>query len=141
MADGEFQETQVELHAKTCSCRGGSWVILGGVSGAPCAGSSEGPEAKVVVSMTQWRTLGKPANVEVYRETVARVEAGERREFARYAAALEVTLGRITTWKGEPAQVEQTTTEVVAKGGALVRSRMAIEKGETLSFAVGPTPR
>jgi len=111
--------------------------MLGGVSGAPCAGGSEGSEANVVVGMSQWRTLGKPANVETYRETLARVDAGERREFARYAAALDVTLSRIGTWQGEAAQVEQTTTEVVAKGGALVRSRMAIERGETLSFAVG----
>src|SRR5258706_2515991 len=128
---------RVELHGRDCSCRGGSWVVFGDASASPCWGGRE--TAALVVELAEWRTLGKPADLEAYQEAATRVQAGERREFHRFEAALEVRIGRLPNWKTPNPQVEQTVTDVIARGGALVRSRMMVEKGEVLTFETGAT--
>jgi hypothetical protein len=129
--------SRVELHSRECSCRGGSWVLLEGATGSPCPGPENEGREKVVLSLLEWRQHGKPGSLESYRETRDRVERGERREFQRYEAQLEVKLARIASWRNPDTQVEDTVTEAVAVGGALVRSRMAVEKGEILKLSVG----
>ena len=131
------QEMRIELHAITCSCRGGAWVLMGGGSGSPCPGATRKPTENVILGVSEWRTLGKPGTVEAYAAGSARVAAGERREFHRYQVTLRVRLARITTWRDPSSQYEDTVTDVIAKGGALVRSRMAVGEGEVLSFEVG----
>jgi hypothetical protein len=90
----------------------------------------------VVLTLSEWRALGKPNSAESYAECASRAESGERREFDRYAARLQVRLTRMPTWRDKTAQGEETETEVIARGGALVRTRMAVEEGETLTFEV-----
>jgi len=124
-------DMRVELHGRICSCRGGSWVVFGDAAGSPCSG---GAGARVVLPLGEWRTLGKPADLEAYQDAQARAQAGERREFQRFAVTLEVRIGRMPTWKSPTTQLEDTVTDVVARGGALVRSRMAVDKGELLTF-------
>jgi hypothetical protein len=128
------QEMKIELHSTKCSCRGGAWAMAGGVPSSPCPGGI-GLETGVV-TITEWRSQGKPANLEQSKEAAARVEAGERREYPRYEAILRIRLARIPTWRDPSDQAEETVTDVIAKGGALVRSRMAVEKGDVLSFEV-----
>ena len=128
-------EMQIELHGRTCSCRGGSWVVVDPEAGSPCSG---GPATakRVVLSLAEWKSLGKPASAEEHADAVARAQGGERREFDRFAVQLSVRLSRLPSWRNEAVQSEITVTEVIAKGGALVRSRMAVEKGETIQFEV-----
>jgi hypothetical protein len=125
---------RVGLHSTSCSCRGGAWIVLGEAPSAPCPGSGNGGDQDLVVSLAQWKSLGKPATAEDYREAKARVEGGERREFQRFEASIPVRLGRMPFWKNPTAQAEDTTTEVIARGGALVLSHMAVEKGDTVVF-------
>lgn len=132
---GPAPTMRVELHGRGCSCRGGSWVVFGDASASPCPGGRE--TAGLVVELAEWRTLGKPADLEAYQEATTRVQAGERREFHRFEAALEVRIGRLPNWKTPNPQVEQTVTDVIARGGALVRSRMMVDKGEVLTFETG----
>jgi hypothetical protein len=132
-----MSETRVELHSRECSCRGGSWVLLEESSGSPCPGPENEAKEKEILSLKEWRQLGKPGSLESCREARERAEAGERREFQRYDVRLDVRLSRIATWRDPDAQSEDTVTEAVATGGALVQSRMAIEKGEIVHFAVG----
>lgn len=127
-------EMRVGLHSTSCSCRGGAWVVLGEVPSAPCPGSGNGQDQGLVVSLGEWKSLGKPATAEDYAEAKTRVEAGERREFQRFEAIIPVRLGRMPFWKNPTAQAEDTTTEVIARGGALVLSHMAVEKGEVVVF-------
>ncbi len=131
---GSGAEMKVELHGRSCSCRGGSWVVFGNASASPCSG---GETAALVVELTEWRTLGKPADLEAYQEATTRVQAGERREFHRFEAALDVRISRLPNWKTPNPQIEQTVTDVIARGGALVRSRMMVDKGEVLTFEPG----
>jgi hypothetical protein len=127
---------QIELHGKSCSCRGGSWVIVDTNTGSPCKG--QGNDARVVLTLAEWKGLGKPASAEEHAEAVAREKGGDRREFHRYALELQVRLSRLPSWRKDGApQQEDTKTEVIARGGALVRSRMAVEKGEVLQFEAG----
>jgi hypothetical protein len=128
-------EMRVELHGRSCSCRGGSWVVFGDAAGSPCPGGGAG--SGVVLPIGEWRVLGKPADLEAYQEAAARNEAGERREFQRFEARIKVRIGRLATWKTPSPQGEETVTEVIARGGALVRSRMAVERGDVLTFETG----
>jgi hypothetical protein len=130
---------QIELHGRTCSCRGGSWVIVA-EGGSPCAGQS-GDQPRIVLSFTEWKNLGKPGSIEEHEQAHAREQEGERREFHRYAVEIKVRLARLPSWRKEETQAEETVTDVVAKGGALVRSRMAVEKGEVLQFEILPSFR
>jgi hypothetical protein len=91
-----------------------------------------------VVSLAEWKSLGKPATADDYTQAKARVDGGERREFQRFEAKLAVRLGRLPLWKNPTAQAEDTTTEVIARGGALVLSHMAVEKGENVVFEAEP---
>jgi hypothetical protein len=131
------QELRIELHSRACSCRGGSWVIAGGAAASPCSNPAQ-DAGRLVVTLTEWRALGKPATAEEFGAASARAAAGERREFQRFEAALPVRLSRIRTWKNEAPQTEETKTEVIAKGGALVSSAMAVEKGDLLLFELAP---
>jgi hypothetical protein len=128
-------DMQIELHGRTCSCRGGSWVIVDPKAGSPCSGGSEAAQ-RVILSFAEWKSLGKPASAEEHADAVARSQGGDRREFDRFAIEIPVRLSRLPSWRNEKAQSESTVTEVIAKGGALVRSRMAVEKGETIQFEV-----
>jgi hypothetical protein len=128
-------EMQIELHGRTCSCRGGSWVIVDPQAGSPCSGGSGGGE-RVILTLAEWKSLGKPASAEEHAEAASRAQGGDRREFDRFAVELQVRLSRLPSWRNEAVQSEATVTEVIAKGGALVRSRMAVEKGETIQFEV-----
>ena len=128
-------ETRIELHGRTCSCRGGAWVLLESTQRSPC--SDEGGE-KLVLGLAEWRQLGKPGSLEVFEDAQGRVESGERRQFHRFEVSLPVRIERIPTWRDPSPQGEDTCTEVIAVGGALVSSRMALEKGEMIRFRLGP---
>lgn len=130
------QEMKIELHPTTCSCRGGAWAMAGGASSSPCP-SGVGAETEVI-TLSAWRSAGKPANLEQFRQASSRAEKGERREFPRYEASLRIRISRIPSWRDASAQSEDTITDVVAKGGALVRTRMAVEKADVLSFEIPP---
>jgi len=127
-------QTRIELHAQECSCRGGSWVLLEGATGSPCSGKGGD---KLIVTLKEWREAGKPGNLEIYKAAAERVAGGERREFQRFQASLDVQLSRIASWREPASQSEETTTDAIAAGGALVRSRMAVEKGQIIQFAIG----
>ncbi|MCG6921605.1 MAG: PilZ domain-containing protein [Acidobacteria bacterium] len=130
-------QTKIELHTRDCSCRGGSWVLLGGSSESPCSGADGGSGEKLVLSLAEWKQAGKPGSVEAYRSAQEREKAGERREFTRYAVSLDVHISRLPNFREPEPQAERTTAEVIAAGGALVRSMMAIDKGEIIEFAIG----
>ena len=129
-------DMQIELHGRTCSCRGGSWVIVDPNAGSPCSAGGLDP-SRVLLTLTEWKNLGKPASAEEHAQALARANGGERREFDRFAITLNVRLSRLPSWRNETVQTEDTVTEVIAKGGALVRSRMAVEKGETIQLEIG----
>jgi hypothetical protein len=129
-------ETRIELHGGSCSCRGGAWVLLETTQRSPCASAGEDAE-RLVLGLDEWRQLGKPGSLEVFQQAQRRVDSGERRQFQRFEVTMDVQLSRIPTWRDPSPQSEETVAEVVAAGGALVRSRMAIEKGEMIRFQVG----
>lgn len=127
---------RIELHSRECSCRGGSWVLLGESNRSPCSGPKAVTAEKLMLGLDEWKQLGKPVSVEAYREAQSRETAGERRAFERFAVSLPVRLERIPTWRDPSEQTEDTSAEVIAAGGALVRSRMATEKGEMIRFVL-----
>jgi hypothetical protein len=131
------EETRIELHSRSCSCRGGAWVLLDATVESPCSGEAAATAAKAVVGLTEWRQAGKPGNLEAFREAQGRAESGERREFQRYEVTMRCRLERIASWRDPSAQSEETVADVIAAGGALVRSLMAVEKGEMLRFCIG----
>jgi hypothetical protein len=126
--------TRIELHAGSCSCRGGAWVLLESTQRSPCAGQAAASSERLVLELDEWRQLGKPGSLEVFKEASGRVESGERRQFQRFEVTLPVRIARIPTWRDRSAQEEETLADVIAAGGALVRSRMAVEKGEMIRF-------
>ena len=133
-------EPRIELHGASCACRGGAWVLLEATQRSPCAGDAGEAAAgaeKLVLGLAEWRQLGKPGSLEVFQEAQCRAEKGERRQFTRYEVTMPVRIARIATWRDPSAQVEDTLAEVIAAGGALVRSRMAVEKGEMIRFFAG----
>jgi hypothetical protein len=87
-----------------------------------------------VLGLDEWRQLGKPGSLEAFQEVHTRTESGERRQFPRFEVMMPVRLARIATWRDPSAQAEETLAEVIAEGGALVRSRMAVDKGEMIRF-------
>jgi len=127
---------RIELHGVECSCRGGAWVLLDSQQQSPCGNGSEAGE-RLVLGINEWRQLGKPGSLTVFQQAQSRADNGERREFQRFEVAMPVTIARIATWRDPSAQTEDTLADVIAAGGALVRSRMAVEKGEMIRFAVG----
>ena len=128
--------TQVELHSRQCSCGGGSWVLLEGASGSPCAGGTGDASDKKVLALSEWKQLAKPGSVEALEEAREREAEGDRREFERFEVKLAARLARLPTWKEPTPQSEETVAEVIAAGGALVRSNMAVEKGEVIEFSL-----
>lgn len=129
-------EPRVELHGRDCTCRGGAWVLLESTRKSPCAGAAAGAE-RLVLSLLEWRQLGKPASLELLQAAQQRADEGDRRQFQRFEVSLPVHLERIANWRSPSAQVEDTMAEVIATGGALVRSGMAVEKGELIRFRLG----
>ena len=127
-------EARIELHGRGCSCRGGAWVLLESTQRSPCSADAPETAEKLVLGLEEWRQLGKPGSLEVFQEAQARTETGERRQFQRFEVTMPVRLARIATWRDSSAQVEETLAEVLAEGGALVRSRMALDKGEMIRF-------
>ena len=130
-------EPRIELHGKSCQCAGGAWMLLESAQGSPCPGSGEESRETVVLGLDEWRQLGKPGSLEAFNEAHDRADSGERRQFQRFEVRMDVRVGRIPTWRDPSDQVEDTIAEVIAEGGALVRSRMAVEKGEMIRFLVG----
>ena len=130
-------EPRIELHGSTCSCRGGAWVLLEDTQHSPCSGEAAASAERLVLGLAEWRQLGKPGSLEVFQEAQGRAESGERRQFERFEVAMRVRIARIATWRDPSAQVEETLAEVIAQGGALVRSRMALDKGEMIRFLAG----
>jgi hypothetical protein len=130
-------EARIELHASACSCRGGAWVLLEATQRSPCSGQPSEAAERLVLGLEEWRQLGKPGSLEVFQEAQGRADRGERRQFQRFEVSLRVRLARIATWRDPSAQLEETLAEVIATGGALVRSRMALEKGEMIRFLAG----
>jgi hypothetical protein len=126
-------DTRIELHGKSCSCRGGAWVLLEATQRSPCSGGAD-DEERLVLGLDEWRQLGKPGSLEVFEQAQKRVDSGERRQFQRFEVALEVRLSRIPNWRDSSPQTEETVAEVIATGGALARSRMAVDKGEMIRF-------
>jgi hypothetical protein len=108
-------------------------MLLETTQRSPCPGAEESRES-VVLGLDEWRQLGKPGCLEVFKQAQSRADAGERRQFQRFEVRMDVRIGRIATWRDSSAQVEETVAEVIAEGGALVRSRMAVEKGEMIRF-------
>lgn len=129
-------EMRIELHGRDCSCRGGSWVLLESTSASPCSGPDDANAERLVLGFAEWKQLGKPGSLEVFKAAQERTEGGERRQFERFEVSLRVRIGRIPTWRDPSAQTEDTVTEVLATGGALVQSRMAVEKGEMIRFCL-----
>jgi hypothetical protein len=129
-------EMGIELHSRSCSCRGGSWAVVGGASSARCKPAGDATET-ASLSVDEWRALGKPVTVEDYRDAIERNSRGERREFRRFHAVLNVRLSRLPTWKSTVREAEDTTTEVIARGGCMVRTRLAVQPGESLMFSFG----
>jgi hypothetical protein len=129
-------EARIELHGRDCSCRGGAWVLLASTQRSPCSGEAAAGAQRLVLGLDEWRQLGKPGSLEAFQEAQKRQEAGERRQFQRFEVTMPVRLARIATWRDPSAQNEETLAEVIAEGGALVRSRMAVEKGEMIRFLV-----
>ena len=127
-------EARIELHGKGCHCRGGAWMLLASTQQSPCSGEAAEGGEKLVLGLDEWRQLGKPGSLEVFQEAQRRVDGGERRQFQRFEVTMPVRIARIPTWRDPSAQLEETVAEVVAEGGALVRSRMAVEKGEMIRF-------
>jgi hypothetical protein len=105
---------------------------MGEASTSPCTPGSS-PEGAIVLELSEWRSLGKPASVEEYQDT-QKPSGKERREFKRYAVRLPVRVSRIGSWRNPDVQAEDCETEVVAVGGALVSCRMALEKADMLIF-------
>jgi hypothetical protein len=111
-------------------------MLLEAAQGSPCSGPAESRET-VVLGLDEWRQLGKPGSLEVFEEARGRADTGERRQFRRFEVRMDVRIGRIPTWRDPSDQVEDTMAEVIAEGGALVRSRIAVEKGEMIRFLAG----
>jgi hypothetical protein len=128
-------EPRIELHGDECSCRGGAWVLLEATQQSPCGTSKDA--ARLVLGLAEWRQLGKPASLALYKDAQGRAEQGERRQFQRFEVAMKVRIARIPSWRDPTSQSEETLADVIAEGGALVRSRMAVDKGEMIRFAVG----
>ena len=126
-------EPRIELHGKSCQCGGGAWMLLEATQSSPC-GTPRDTTESVVLGLDEWRQLGKPGSLEAFNEAQDRAESGERRQFQRFEVRMDVRIGRIPTWRDPSDQVEDTIAEVIAEGGALVRSRMAVEKGEMIRF-------
>jgi hypothetical protein len=131
----------VELHPRSCSCHGGSWMSLSGQSGAPCSGDGRLPVGALVVPLEQWRAMGKPHNVEEFHDFLARVSAkptaGERRAYERFPIAVGVRLSRVQGVRDSDYvsdDFDHASTENLSRGGARVRSRMAAAKGDVLLF-------
>ena len=130
-------ETRIELHSHDCSCRGGSWALLGKSAASPCSGPDAEKAEKRVVTLGEWKAMSKPGSLEAYCEAEKRAASGERRHFQRFEVEMDVRIARVGTWQNPTSQKEETKAEIIATGGALVRSRMAVEKGETVLFSIG----
>jgi hypothetical protein len=58
----------VEIHPKSCGCRGASWMVTKERAGTYCPSSAgQVPEGAVLVPHDEWRTLGRPKSPEAYR--------------------------------------------------------------------------
>src|SRR5688572_2935122 len=99
----------VELHPRTCACRGGSWMSLGGQSGSPCSDDGRPPVGAILVPLEQWRAMGKPHNVEEFQEFLNRVSrSGDRREYERYELVIGVRLFRLDAPVAPSSEVTST---------------------------------
>ena len=111
-------------------------MLLESTQRSPCSRAGGDDPESVVLGFDEWRQLGKPGCLELFKEAQGRAESGERRQFRRFEVKMTVRIGRIPSWRDPSTQVEETLAEVIAEGGALVRSRMAVERGEMIRFLV-----
>jgi hypothetical protein len=124
----------VELHPKSCICHGGSWMSPVGQSGSPCTRGGLSPDGSLVVTMDQWRAMGKPHDVEEFEDALAHLShAVVPRRFERHEVAIAVRL-RLGGDEGVPAVDGPIATDNLSRGGARVRSRLAVRKGDVLWF-------
>jgi hypothetical protein len=112
-------------------------MLLESTQSSPCSRTAQETRECVVLGLEEWRQLGKPGSLEVFQDAQGRAESGERRQFQRFEVTMPVRIGRIPTWRDPSSQVEETLAEIVAEGGALVRSRMAVDRGEMIRFLAG----
>src|SRR5512145_690179 len=106
---------------------------MGDASSSPCTPGAI-PEGAIVLDIAEWRSLGKPASSEEYKDLTEKPSGKDRREFKRFAVRLLIRISRLGTWRNPEVQSETCETEVVAVGGALVSCRMAIDKGDMVVF-------
>jgi hypothetical protein len=123
----------VELHPKSCVCHGGSWMTLVGQSGSPCAKSGHLPDGSLVVTLDQWRAMGKPHDVEEFDDALGRLShAIVPRRFERYDNTVLVRLCPYAD-DGEDALLgEPIPTDNVSLGGARVRCQRPYRKGDVV---------
>lgn len=63
----------VEIHAKTCGCKGQSWLVTEAYAGTYCpAAGGQVPADAILVPHGEWQTLGRPKSPEAYRVAVVR---------------------------------------------------------------------
>jgi len=124
----------VELHPKSCSCHGGSWMSFVGHSGSPCAREGHLPEGAVLVPLEQWRAMGKPHDVEEFDLALLQLShAVVPRRFERYPVEMAIRLSRAND--DQPVDPwEMTRTENLSRGGARVCSRLDLAKGDVVWF-------
>ena len=60
------QELMVELHPRECSCRGAMWMMPRGTPTHCASVVGEALKGTVVISVEQWRSLGKPRSIETH---------------------------------------------------------------------------
>ena len=124
----------IELHPKSCTCHGGSWMSFVGQTNSPCSGDGRLPQGAVLVPVEQWRAMGKPHDVEEFDlALLALKKTVVTRKYERFDLAVPVRL-----WCGasvESADLhEDTATENLSRGGARVLSHLPCAKGDVVWF-------
>ncbi len=66
------QELMVELHPPECTCRGALWMMPRGTPTHCAKIEGGGVRGSVVISVEQWRLLGKPRTIETHNVAVQR---------------------------------------------------------------------
>jgi hypothetical protein len=66
------QELMVELHPRECTCRGAMWMMPRGTPAHCASGAGTPVKGTIVISLEQWRSLGKPRTIETHEVAVQR---------------------------------------------------------------------
>jgi hypothetical protein len=113
----------MEIHSKTCACRGGAYAVSAGQT-APCRAAF--PDDTVLTSMEQWIALGKPLDAEAHRSALRRI--AERRELPRFNVSLNVRLRPVAAGPADP--LGMGVTENIGEGGAMLLTTAVLRRGE-----------